>query len=587
MRHDDRLATVLRLPIGTSAFARIQWRQLVDLLGTAPADSRGDLCDAAHLRLAGLAEHLPVATRAAILADPGLRLRSPRLVAVLAAAEPPVARAALASAQLTEDQWRDLVPALPATARVHLAGRRDLPPSIRAILARLGATRLALPGVDAVPEAEVIPAADPVSNIDATPLATTPEETTPSSEITGIGAIVQRIEAFRRAREETGVPLPPATSTPPALPPDSPHLPLGPPLEEQAGNMPAPVTSFDFATDTKGRIVWADDRIAPMVAGTNLATAAALARTIAQHQPIRAEMLVLGGAAALAGTWRIDAIASFTRPGGGFAGYIGRGRRGADAGAPPAPPTSDRLRQMLHELRTPVNAIQGFAEIIQQQIFGPTPHEYRALAAAIAADAAHMLAGFEELERYARLDTGAMSLAEGHSDLAACLAATIAQLAPHTSQRGGGFVLEDAGVPEVGGAPFLVPVAPTDTERLCWRLLATLATHAMPGEVLPLRIFAAGATVEVALRLPEALAGLDDEALFHAATTSTRVTPVAGMFGTGFALRLAATEAHAAGGALLRQAEWLTLTLPGLTTAAPGHSADHHGAIDKASGPAA
>ena len=122
---------MLRLPVGGQAFARIQWRQLVDLLGTAPAEARGDILDAAHVRLAQLAGELPVATRAAILSDPGLRLRSPRLVAGLAASEPPVARAALSAAQLSEEQWRDLIPALPAAARVQLAARRDLPASTR------------------------------------------------------------------------------------------------------------------------------------------------------------------------------------------------------------------------------------------------------------------------------------------------------------------------------------------------------------------------------------------------------------------------------------------------------------------------
>jgi signal transduction histidine kinase len=84
---------------------------------------------------------------------------------------------------------------------------------------------------------------------------------------------------------------------------------------------------------------------------------------------------------------------------------------------------------LLHELRTPVNAIQGFAEVIQQQLFGPTPHEYRALAAVVAADSAVMLAGFEELDRYARLDSGTLSLASGECDLAAALDALVSRMA--------------------------------------------------------------------------------------------------------------------------------------------------------------
>ena len=55
---------------------------------------------------------------------------------------------------------------------------------------------------------------------------------------------------------------------------------------------------------------------------------------------------------------------------------------------PPEGPTAtseagDRMRQLLHELRTPAGAIQGFAELIQQQMFGSAPNEYRALAAAV------------------------------------------------------------------------------------------------------------------------------------------------------------------------------------------------------------
>jgi len=576
MRYDDRLATVLRLPVGGAAFARIQWRKLVDLLGTAPAEARGDILDAAHVRLADLARELPASTRTAILSDPGLRLRSPRLVAALASGEPQVARAALTAAQLSEEQWRDLVPALPASARVQLAARRDLPTSTRELLGRLGATGLHLPGEAPPPRApEPVPAAKPAPQPTAQPA---PE---PAAEITGIGAIVQRIEAFRRAREETGPVRLGAKAS--AI---APRLPLG----EDA---PSPLTHFDFATDAAGRIVWAEGRFAPMLVGMALASHDGLAAPIARHQPIRAATLTLAGAEAIAGPWRIDAAPRFDPVGGRFAGHVGRARRLGEVAASPSPAgESDRLRQMLHELRTPVNAIQGFAEIIQQQLFGHTPHEYRALAAAIAADAAHMLAGFEELERYARLDTGAMVPTAGASDLAVCLAATIAQLTPHTAPRQAGFVLEHVGEKSA----HMVALAPSETERLCWRLLATLAAHMAPGEVLPLFVSRETCAEELVLRLPGALAALDDEALFHAAASAQRAAPSAGMFGTGFALRLVATEAHAATGTLRRKDEWLCLSLPSamdsakttpdLTNSPAQHSAEPQGAMGAAAGPA-
>jgi hypothetical protein len=225
---------------------------------------------------------------------------------------------------------------------------------------------------------------------------------------------------------------------------------------------------------------------------------------------------------------------------------------------------SDRLRQLLHELRTPVNAIQGFAEIIQQQLFGPTPHEYRALAAVIAADAARMLAGFEELERFARIDSGATEIASGESDLAACVASALARLEQHTTTRGISLRLEGDFRAQTDGsiAPLPVALAEIETERLCWRLLATLAATATAGETLHLRLHRAGAEACLELQLPAVLAGMPDAALFHASVDIPGDAPSAGMFGTGFTLRLAGVEARAAGGSLLRDGARLLLTLP-------------------------
>ncbi len=565
MLFDDRLATVLRMRADGEAGARVQFRQLVDLLGTLPADAQGAQLDAAYARLAELSRQLPVAERAAILGDRGLRLQSPRLLAVLAGGESQVTASALVRARLSEEQWLDLIPALPPTARAEMHRRQDLGPRARELLARLGIRERGLPGTEAAVQAAPR-TAEPVAAPAPPPPAPQAEGQAevlpppPARAEDSIGALVKRIEAYRRARQvvEAG-----PTG-------DSPRLPLG---EDHVLHVPDKLRAFDFATDAAGRIVWADPGVAPMTVGLALDNAAApLREALRRRQPLRAVTVQLDGARAIAGTWRIDAAPAFDPLTGRFTGYRGRMRRPASDAAPAAatPPVrdseSDRLRQMLHELRTPVNAIQGFAEVIQQQLFGPTPHEYRALAAGIAGDAARMLAAFEELERLAKLDSGALAPEAGETDLAASVSATVAQLAAHTRSRGSGFVarIEDGAMP--------VALERIEVERMVWRLLATLAGAAAPGEQLKLRLRRKGAALRLGVELPAALARMDDAALFSAAAGAVPQVIAAGVFGIGFALRLARAEARAAGGSLDRRGDRLRLELPGLTPAVSDHS---------------
>jgi two-component system OmpR family sensor kinase len=72
--------------------------------------------------------------------------------------------------------------------------------------------------------------------------------------------------------------------------------------------------------------------------------------------------------------------------------------------------------------------------------------------------------------------------------------------------------------------------------------------------------------------LPAQLASRTEEEIFRAAAGSVPQVVSAGVFGVGFALRLARAEARAAGGDLLRKADRLRLTLPGLTATLPSHT---------------
>jgi two-component system OmpR family sensor kinase len=559
MHFDDRLATVLRSRTGGEAMARIQYRQLLDLLGTMPVEANGPQVEAACDRLQELSSIVPAPVRAAILREPGIRLRNPRLVAMLAAGEANVAASAIHTAQLIEDEWIDLAPALPAAARSLVSQRRDIGTRAAVLFTRLGMAPLGLPSGEAV-----------IHSVRLTPTGAVGEaanDQTParsdSQRAGDIGAIVQRIEHFRKARE-------PGDADPAA------QLQRDKAIERKALRLKA----FNFATDAEGCIVWSDPGMAPMVVGLRLAShdmsapasaRASLALALRYRQPVRGLVMQLDGAPAIAGRWQIDAAPTFEPGTGAYRGHAGRMRREMALNAAPTDnevdSKADLMRQLLHELRTPVNAIQGFSEVIQQQLFGPAPHEYRSLAAAVAGDAARVLAGLEDLERLARLESGRLTPETGESKLADLITAAVNQLRPFSEPRGSGFTVDFP-----ADAVLSAALAPPEAERLVWRLLATLAAAAAPGEMLAISGTKSGQMAVISVVLPVSLASLNEEQFWHAIAAPAAKAVSAGIFGTGFSLRLARAEIEAAGGEIGRDDGRLVVKLPGLTCEETSHS---------------
>jgi two-component system, OmpR family, sensor kinase len=545
MHFDDRLDTVLRQPVRGAAIARIQYVQLLDLLGKTAADTGSTRLDPAYDRLVTLAGELPAASRADILRGSGLKLRSAALIAFLADDEPAIASAAIAAGELDEQQWIDLVPALPVTARGLLRHRRDLGPVVEARLARLGVSDRGLPPAQVAASQSRQPSK-------RQPAAARPGGPVPENR-SEIGALVRRIEAFRKAH-----PAPRAAAAN-----DAPRLPLG----DAEHLPPAQLRSFDFVTDPAGRIVRADADAAPMLIGLSLGllpgpriegSAPTLAQALKQRQPIEGQIVEIAGAAAISGTWQLDGAPLFEAASGRYTGHAGRARRlpAALLTQTTADSLADRMRQVLHELRNPAGAIQMAAEFIQQQFGGTVAHEYRAIAAAIAGDSATVLAGLDELDRLVKHEAGISALEPGESDLAATLLATIALLAPTMAQRESGFApdLPEAGLP--------VGVGRADLERLTWRLLAVLARAAGASERLALAARASQSEARLEIDLPAALRDLSDQDLFAAQARQRGPAISAGVFGLGFTLRLASAEARSAGGSLRREGGKLILNLP-------------------------
>ncbi len=560
MQFDDRLATVLRMRADSEGVLRTQFRQLVDLLGTSRDDNESLLRDEAYGRLGEIMAKLPQEEQSRILREPGLRLRNSDLVAFIAAGNAKPAASAMATARLTDTQWIALIPTLPVNARGFLRHRRDLSPKVKELLARLGVQDLVLPDprledstLASVPEAPPRPA--PEAKPKTAPAA--PQKHTRGDQ-EGIGALVRRIERFREERRAKPV---------------APRLPLG---EEEIAH--TPLMGFEFATDANGLVTWASGPIAPLVVGLQLTSSrpgmlvtidASTAASLASYQPVHTAKLTLDAAREISGDWRMDAAPLFDRMSGRFKGYRGCLRRPMAAEKEAQRDSEgDQMRQVLHELRTPVNAIQGFAEIIQQQLFGPAPHEYRAHAAGISVDAAKLLAAFDEVDRLVKLDSGAMELEDGETDFRVAIADTTQRLQAVLRPRDAGFDIR------VKGSPFMIGIARSDAMALCWRILATAAGALGPGETIALRLSGNEQRVRLRLKVPESLRVKSDLNRRPSGEAQRERAVSAGMFGPTFAFKLARAEAEAAGGTLKCKKDRVTLWLPSLTASTDDHSAD-------------
>ncbi len=570
MQFDDRLRTVLRKRAGSEAAARTQFRQLLDLLGSGEAGLAPELAYEAGMRLAELTDQIPAEMQTQILREPGLRLRNSELVEALAWCEPRLAASAMAMARLGEEEWLALIPRLPPTARGFLRHRRDLPGRVVQQLERLGVGDLVLadPGMADFETVGNVGAAEQGVMEDTAPINPPPPPAArpraaqappppppfeaPSSLKTpeSIANLLQRIERFRGTRR---------------APIYAPRLPLGDALGSDATGR---IEQADFRSDAEGIVTWASSEIAPWLVGMALTTpkagplvrhsANSITAALRHYHPLVLAPITIDAAPGISGEWLLDAAPVFASATGAFEGYRGRLRRAPPrrAEATAADARTDHARELLHELRTPVNAIQGFAEIIQQQLFGAVPHEYRAHAAAIAVDAAKLLAGFDEVDRLARLESGDLELDAGDADLRQVASETLRRLHGVLEPRGAGFDLT------VTGADFGTGMSQAELAQLIWRILATVAGALGMGENLQLDLIAEEDRLRMKLEWPE---GLQERLASSRLEPRRRPVVSAGMFHPRFALRLADAEARTAGGKLKLGDKRITLTLPAPT----------------------
>lgn len=519
------IATILRQAPADDRGSIAAWRQLSDILA-----QRGNQLDDDDIRrslhaLAVLRPRIAESVRrdcARAIAKHG---RFAPLVALYANDVPAVAAIMLRNAQLPEADWLAMLPATSAMARSVLAGRTDLPRGVYRALASLGSASVALPQPAVV--AEAAPAA-------AVPLHAAPD-TAIESGTSQISELVRRIDKYQSTRSQ------PATAA-------------AAPQQQRS--------AFLFETGPDGVVHWVDGVTRGAVIGLSIAEAAfggepgtdgVAAGAFRQRGEILNARMMLEGTPSDAGEWRFSALPWFDPATGQFRGYRGSARRPNRSetpyGRPIAEDSGDSIRQLIHELRSPLNAISGFAQIVAGQMFGPVSQSYRTMADTIVADALSVQTIIDDLETAARsntavpvdpspsevVDMGAV-VSQVESDLVALLA----------EQR------VDLSISRVGG-PFMGLANDANARRMVGRLLTALIDVSETGAILVGQLVTESPhddMLQLRIVRPATIRFATASDLLDPGFSPEGEAPGAAVLSLGFSLRLVDSLARAAGGRL-------------------------------------
>ena len=470
------------------------------------------------------------------------RIKSAPLVQLLAADQPNIAAAAIAGAKLTDSEWADIVPHLPVRARGFLRNRSDLGIRTKKALAIWSAADFILPDHRSQSDAKL----EPQTSDDDQPKPDI------ISETTQIGSIVARIEKLRSDRERKVAP----------------QLPFEDSHREQA----KPAHEIRFETDDAGTICWAEGVPEGAIVGIGISEPAFDtgpgpdaygASAFRQRMPLENARMRLLGSPIVEGDWRINAAPFFDTQSGRFRGYRGVLRRPTIAESPKIDADSinsgDQIQQLVHELRTPLGAIIGFSEIIEQQLFGPVSHDYRVLAESILTDARRLLSGFDDLATASKMESGQFSSIPGMTDCDWLTKRLAERLSGLSENLGVTLNLAKAD-----------PIRPFETdeeltERIFSRLLSAVIIGCERGEELAGRFHTEVGHLPAnhfILALPKKLQSLSEVELLGSGPGSIGDGDHAPLLGLGFSLRLVRNLARNVQGDLRFDNERLLLTLP-------------------------
>ena len=532
MRFDDRLLTVLNQPASDRHDTAVRWRQLVDLVARAGPNSASPVVvqalDSIRTDSSNVEEPLRAAAARAVAALP-LPLG---LLECFAADKLAVSAPVLAAASLDPAQWRAL-----------LVSADD---ETRRFVETLHPELAAAPEPDAT-EALVEPAPSPPPPKPEPPAPRKAAERKPRAPAgPSLSDVVARIERRRRTREQQAMVAP---------------------------GRPAPATGapalFRWECGPSGEIAWVEGAPRGALIGRSIARNhdhavghldEEVTRAFAVRAPFRDSTLTVPGDGLVAGAWKISGVPAFDPTDGRFAGYRGIALRDL-------PPPSERsggseiltdpdsLRELVHENKTPLNAIIGFAEIIDGQYLGPADRRYRERASDIVGEARSLLGAIDDLDFAAKIHSSTR-VDERRADLGEQLETLSESLRKLAAERG--VELEFNRRPRMPGCA----VEPELADRLLFRLASAVIEQAGAGERLRLAVEHSGGACRFSISRPGALRGLTDSQLFDPRSEPADADDGLGALGIGFALRLVRGLARIAGGDLVASAAGITLLLP-------------------------
>ena len=517
MRFDDRLLTVLNQPAEDRHDAAVRWRQLVDLVARAGVNSASPVTTEALEAIREEAPRVEEAVRAATARAVAALPLPLRLLEYFASDSLSVAAPVLAAATLDPRQWRALMAVADEETKAFIT---TLHPDLRAE---------APVELEARARRELVPelaAAEPGPSAAGSP---------------SLHDVIERIERRRRLR--SGQTAEPAASEPLA---------------------PASSALFRWECGPGGEIAWVEGAPRGPLIGRSIARQqendgdrvdADVLRAFGIRAPFRDALLRVGAAGPVAGDWKISGVPAFEPSDGRFTGYRGVALRDTPAPAQAARPEAvpdmltdpDSLRELVHEIKTPLNAIMGFAEIIEGQYLGPADRGYRERAAEIGRQARLLLMAIDDLDFAAKVHSAKGSARE-RVDLGALADRAAGELRNIAAKRG----IEAVVASPRGEVP--ASVEPELADRLLFRLFGALADRAEPGERLQVSAEVVAGGARISISRPEALKGIADSELFGGA-------PGEGIE-AGFSLRLARGLARIAGGDLVSSRDAFALHFP-------------------------